>query len=140
MKKVFKPINKTIKDVSEDVTESITVTSEQNDRALANIKDKLSEIFNNRCKIASYLLSLLSRPTKSQHTSQAELVKSLDLNRVSDLLKNDTIPVTLYDSLLATSETDKKLKLAEKFLKIVSNKSYNVDLANLSDKRSLILR
>ena len=41
MKKVFEPVTKSIKDVSQDATSSMTETPEQNNKALANINDKL---------------------------------------------------------------------------------------------------
>ena len=52
---------------------------------LANLKDKLLEMMNDRGKIASCLLSRLSKITNSEHTRQFELVKDPNSNRANDL-------------------------------------------------------
>ena len=41
MKKVFKPIIKTIKDTSQDITKTIMENSNENYKALANLNDKI---------------------------------------------------------------------------------------------------
>ena len=48
MKKVFEPVTKTIKDVSEDVTKTMMITSKENNQALENLNNKLREIMNDR--------------------------------------------------------------------------------------------
>ena len=57
MKKVFEPVTKTIKDVSEDVTKTMMLTSKENSKAIENLHNKLLEIMNDRGIIASYLIS-----------------------------------------------------------------------------------
>ena len=86
MKKVFEPVTKTLEDVSEDVTKAVTENSEQNNKALANLNDKRPEILNDRAKIASYLLSLLSKITNLEHSNGFNL-KCPQSNRVNDLLQ-----------------------------------------------------
>ena len=53
MKKVFEPVTKSIKDVSEDVTRTMTETSKENNKALSNLNDKLLEIMNDWGILAS---------------------------------------------------------------------------------------
>ena len=60
MKKAFEPSSKTIKDVSEDVTKTMMITSKENNLALENLNNKLSEILNDRSILPSYLMSPLS--------------------------------------------------------------------------------
>ena len=97
MKKVIEPVAKTIQEAPEDVTKTmkLTMTPEENNKALAKLNDKLLEKLNDRGIIASYLLSPLSKITNPENTSQFKLVKVPDSNRVNDLLINKTIPVTL---------------------------------------------
>ena len=69
MTKIFEPVTKTIKDVTEDVTKTMTEPSRENYKALANLNDKHSETLNDRGLLASYLLSPLSKLTNPEHTS-----------------------------------------------------------------------
>ena len=137
MKKVIEPVAKTIKDAPEDVTKTVKLTMmpEENNKALAKLNDKLLEILNDRGIIASYLLFPLSKITNPEHTSQFKLVKVPDSNRVNDLLINKTIPVTLYNNLLTFRDTDEKFELGGEISKMMTNKNYNVHLANLLDKK-----
>ena len=48
MKKVFAPVTETIKDTSQDVTQAMMKTSKGNNKAQANLNDKLLEILNTR--------------------------------------------------------------------------------------------
>ena len=85
--------------------------------------------------LATYLLSPLSKITNPEHTSQLKLVMDPDPNRVSDILIKKTIPVSLYDNLFRFRDTDKEVKLEGDLLKMITNKNYNVDNANLPDKK-----
>ena len=55
--KVFEPVTKSIKDVSEEVTKTITESSIKNNQAIENLNNKLLAIMNDRGKLASYLMS-----------------------------------------------------------------------------------
>ena len=54
MKKVFEPVTKSIKDVSEEVTKTMTENSIKNNQALENLNNKLQEIMNDKGILASY--------------------------------------------------------------------------------------
>ena len=92
--------------MSEDVTKTMTERSHENNKDLENLNDKLPEMMNDLGILLSYLLSPLSKINKSEYSSQLKLVKDPDANRVKDLLKNKTIPVTLVDNLLTIRDTD----------------------------------
>ena len=100
MKKVIECGTETIEDVSEDVINPMSEISKENNGALANLNDKLLNIMKARGVLASYLLSLLSIITNPEHTSQFELVKDINLNRVNEVLINKTIPISLYNNML----------------------------------------
>ena len=50
------------------------------------------------------------------------------------MLIHNIIPVSLIDNLLNSRDTGKIFELKGDLLKMITNKYYNVDLANLSDK------
>ena len=81
------------------------------------------------------MISPLSKITNPENTSQFKLVKDSISNRVIDLKINQTIPVTLHDNLLTFRDTNKQFELKGELLKMITNKNYNLDLANLSDRK-----
>ena len=135
IKKVFEPVTKSIENTSQDITKTITETSLKINQALENLNNKLLEIMNDRGILASFLMSLLSKITNPENTTQFKLVKDSSSNRVNDLLINKTIPITLYNNLLTFRDTGKEFELMGDLLKMVTNKNYNVDLASLADKK-----
>ena len=72
---MFEPLSDTIKNTSEKLTELMTDNSSGNNKALSNLNEKHLEILKDRCTIASYLLSPLSKITNLELTSQYKLVK-----------------------------------------------------------------
>ena len=132
--KVFEPITKSIKDTFQGVLETLTETSIENNKALSNLNDKLLKIINDRGMLASYLVSFLSKITNLERISQFKLVNDPDSNKVKGLLVNKTLPVSLCNNLLTFRDTDIYLDLGD-LLKMITNKNYNVDLANFSDKK-----
>ena len=137
---MYEPVTKSIKGVSEDVTRAMMETSRENSKALENLKDKLFETMKNRGVIAPSLLSLLLKIINPEHTSQLKLIKDPSSSRVIDLLKNKTKTVTLYNNLLRFGDIDRdrdrELELQGDFLKMITNRHYNVDLAILPDKKN----
>ena len=134
MKKVFEPVTKSFKDVSEEVTKTITETS-NNNKALENLNNKLLEILNDRGIIASYLLSPVSKITNPENSTQFKLLKVSSSNRVNGLLIDNSIPVTLHDNLLTFRDTNKQFELKRDLLKMITNKNYNIVLSSLADKK-----
>ena len=90
---------------------------------------------NDRDKLASYLMSPLSRRTNTENSSQFKLIKDTNSNRVNDLLIKNTIPITSYNNLLTFRDTGKEFELNRDILKMITNKNYNKDLASLSNKK-----
>ena len=85
-------------------------SSKENNKALTNLNNKLLEILNDRAIIAFFLLSLLSKVTNPENTSQFKSVRSSYSKRVKDLLIHNTIPITSYDNLLLFRDTNKEFK------------------------------
>ena len=77
MKKAFELVIKTIKDVFEYVTRIMTETSKEN-KALTILNDNFLNIMNEKGILASYMMSLLSKITNSEHTSLFKLIGIFD--------------------------------------------------------------
>ena len=135
MKKVFKLVTKSIKDVFEEITKTMTENSIKNNQALENLNNKFLEIMNDRGILASYLMSPLSKVTNPENTNQFKLLKVSTSNRVNDLQINTTIPISLHDIFLTFRDTNKQFELKGDLLKKINNKNYNVVLASLSDEK-----
>ena len=133
--KLFELVTKSIKDVSEEVTKTISETSIKSNQALENLNNKLLEIMNDRGILAGYLMSPLTKITNPEKTSQFKLVKDHNSNRVNDLKINKTIPITLYGNILTFRDTNKQFELTGDLLEMITNSKFNVDLASLSDKK-----
>ena len=137
VKKVFEPVTKSAEDVSEEETKTITKTSKENNKALENLNDILLETMNDRGTIGSCLLCSPSKNSNPANTSQNKLIKGPSLNRINELLKNKTIPVTVHDKLLTFRDTVEKFELQGVLLNLIPNKKYNVDLSNSQDENFL---
>ena len=135
MKRVFKPVTKSLENTSQNITKAITETSIKNNEAIENLNNKLLEIMNDRGVLATYLMSPLSKITNPEKASQFKLVKDSNSNRVNDLLINKTVPLTLYNNMLTFRDTGKEFELKRDLLKMITNKNYNIDLASLQDKK-----
>ena len=135
MTKVFEPDTNTIKDTSQDISKTMMETSIENNKTLEKLNNKLIEVVKDRGVLASCLLSLLSKDSNPEHTSQFKLLKGPSSNMVNNLLINKTIPVTLYNILLRFRGTEKEFKLQGDPLNKKTNKNYNVNLAKFSDKK-----
>ena len=70
IKKVFEPVTVTTESTSEDLTKTMMLTSEENNKVLENLNDKRLEIMMDRGILASNLMSPSSKITNPEHTSQ----------------------------------------------------------------------
>ena len=113
--------------------------SNNDNKKLEILNNKFLEIMNDGGVLATYLMSLLSKITNPENSSQFELVKDSNSNRVNNFKIDKTIPITIYIyiyiNLSTFRDTDKEFEQKGDFLKMITNKNYNVGLANLSDKK-----
>ena len=133
----YEPLTDTIKDTSRDITKAMTDTFVKNNKTLENLNYKLLETMNDRGKLASFLMSPLSKLTNPEHTGQFKLLEDPRSNRVNDLLIHYTKPVALYINLLTFSDIDEKFEIQGDLLKTVTDGNYNVDLANSQDRKTI---
>ena len=137
MKKVFEPVTKSLESTSQELTKTITETSNKNNQAIENFNKKLLEITNDRGILATYLLTPLSKITNPGNTSQFKLVNDSSSDRVNDLKIHNSIPITLYGNMLTFRDTNKQFELKGDLLEMITNSKNNVDLASLQDKKLL---
>ena len=135
MKKGFEPVTKPLENTSQDITKAITETSIKNSQAIENLNNELVEIMIDRGRLASYLMSPLSKITNRENTTQFNLLGDHNSNRVNDLLIKNTITITLYNSMLTFRDTSREVELKGELLKMITDKHYNVNLAILQDKK-----
>ena len=82
---MFEPVTNSIKDVSEKVTKIITETSNNNNKAIENLNNKLLEIIIDKGILASYLMSPLSKINNPENFTRFKLVKDHISSIVNDL-------------------------------------------------------
>ena len=135
MKKILESVTKSLESTSQDITKIISENSMKNNQAIENLNNKLLEIMNDRGILATYLMSPLSKISNPENSSQFQIGKDYNSNRVNDLLMKNTIPITLYNNLLTFRDTGKEFELKGDLLKMITNNNYNVDHTSLADKK-----
>ena len=83
-KKFFEPLTDTIKDVSENLTKTITETSIKNNKALEKLNQNVLELLNDNGMIAPYLASSLVNLFDPENRSQFRLIKYLIPTNMKD--------------------------------------------------------
>ena len=99
------------------------LTSGENNKALEKLKEKLLERMNDTGILATYFMSPLSEITNPGNTSQLKIAKDSNSNRVKDLLLHNTIPFTLYNTLLPFRDTGKEIELKDDLSKMSTKKT-----------------
>ena len=66
---VFEPLTDTLKKTSGNITKTITETSIKNNKAIADLKEKISELMNDKGMVAPYLASSLVNLFKPEKKS-----------------------------------------------------------------------
>ena len=83
--KVFETVSETFKIASEDVTEIMMATSEENNKAITGINDKFLEVKIFSGILPSYMLSLLCKNTIPEHTFHFKTKTDPKSNRLNIL-------------------------------------------------------
>ena len=133
-KNLLEPLPATFKSTSENITKTITQTSNKNNKALKNINEKVLGLKNDKGMIALTLASSLVIPFTPENKSQFRLIKDLTSTKMDDFFINTSKPVTLYSSMLTFGDTNKSSILDGDLLKTMTNFKFNVDHSNLEDR------
>ena len=70
VEKLYKPVTDTIKYTSENLTEAITESSINNNKAIENLNERVLELMNDKGLIAPFLASSLANLFKPENKSQ----------------------------------------------------------------------
>ena len=124
-----------IKNTSENITETITENSINNNKAIENLNEKFLELMDDKGMIAPYLASSLVEVFKKDNKSQFRLRKDPDSTKLNDFLIHGKIPVTIFSNMITFRDTDKTFRLKGDLLKVITNHKFNVDHSNPQDKK-----
>ena len=135
IREIFEPVTDTLKNTSEDITKTITETSIKNNKALENLNEKVSELMNDKAKIALHLASSLVKLFKPENKSQFKLTNDLSSTKMNEFLIQGIIPVTLYSRMLTFRESNKSFNLDGDLLKTMKNYIFSAGHSNLQDQK-----
>ena len=100
-----------IKNISQDISKTITESSIKSNKALRNLNEKFLELMNEKGMIAPYLASSLVNLFKPENKNHFRLLKDLNSTKLNDFLINGGIPVTIYSNILTFRDSNKSFKL-----------------------------
>ena len=133
--KLFEPVTKSIKDVSENITKTLTENSINNNKAIENLNEKVLELMNDKGMIATYLASSLVNLFKPENKSQFRVRKDPNSTKINDFLIHGNIPVTLFSNMITFKDTNKSFTLEGDLLKLITNYKFNADHSSTQDKK-----
>ena len=135
MKKVFEPVTKSLENTSQDITKTSTQNSNNNNKAIENLNEKILELMNDKSMITTYLASSIVNLFKPENKSQFRLKKDLNSTKMNDFLINKCKPVTPVSNLLIFRDSNKSFKLEGDLLETITNYDFNVDHSNQQDRK-----
>ena len=121
MTKVFEPLTETLKKASENITQTITETSVNNNKAIENLNEKILELMNDKGLIAPYLTTSLVEVFKKDNKSHFRLRKDTNSTKLNDFLIHGTIPVTIFSNMIVFRDSNKSFRLEGDLLKVITN-------------------
>ena len=126
-KNLFKPTTDEIKKTSEKIAKTLTEMSDNNNKAIENLNEKILELMNDRGMIAPYLASSLVNLFKPENKSQFRLRKDPNSTKMNNFLIHRDIPVTIFSNLLLFRDSNKSFELEGDLLKLIANYKFNAD-------------
>ena len=133
--KLFEPVTKSIKDVSEKITKTLTEKSINNNKAIENLNEKVLEMVYDKSLIAPYLASSLVEVFKFDNKSQFRLRKDPNSTKLNDFLIHGQIPITLFSNMLTFRDTNKTFRPEGDLLEVMTNYKFNVDHSNQQNRK-----
>ena len=128
--KLYKPLTDTIKDTSENLTQTITETYINNNKAIEKINGKFLELMKDKSLMAPYLVFPLVNLFKPEIERQFGFKKDLSSTEMNDFLINDGIPVTLFSNIITFRDSNKSFKLDGDLLETMTNFDSNDSHSN----------
>ena len=130
MKKVYEPLT-TIKNVSENISKTLTESSINNNKAIENLNEKVLESMNDKGLIDSSLIEVI----KSDNKGQFRLTKDPNSTKPNDFLINEKVPVTIFSNMLTFRDTKKVFKIEGDLYKVKADYKFNVDHSYQQDRK-----
>ena len=121
MKKLYEPLTDKIKNVSQNITKTISETSIKNTKAISDLNEKVLELMDEKGLIAPYLTSSLVNLFKSENKSQFRLRKDPNSTKMNDFLIHGIIPITLFSNMINFRDSNKSFRLEGDLLKTITN-------------------
>ena len=131
LEEVYEPLTKTIKNVSENISKTLTESSIDNNKTIENLNEKVLESMNDKGLIDSSLIEVL----KSDNKGQFRLIKDPNSTKPNDFLINEKVPVTIFNNMLTFRDTNKIFKLEGDLYKVITDYKFNVDLSNKQNRQ-----
>ena len=131
LQEVYEPVTKTNKNVSENISKTLTESSINNNKAIENLNEKVLESMNDKGLIDSSILEVIKSDNKGQFT----LIKDPNTTKPNDLLINEKVPVTIFNNMLTFRDTNKVFKLEGDLYKVITDYNINVDHSNKQNRQ-----
>ena len=131
LQEVYEPVTKTIKNVSENISKTLTESSINNNKAIENLNEKVLESMNDKGLVDSSILEVL----KSDNKGQFRLTKDPNSTKPNDLLINEKIPVTNFNNMLTFRDNNKVFELEGDLYKVITDYKFNVDHSNKQNRQ-----
>ena len=134
LREVVEPMTKSLENTSDKITKTITEHSNNNNKAIENLNEKILELMNDKGLIAPYLTSSLVEVFQFDNKSQFRLRKDPNSTKINDFLIHGNIPVTIFSNMITFRDSNKTFKLEGDLLKVINYK-FNVDHSNQQDQK-----
>ena len=95
LEEVYEPVTKTIKNVSEKISKTLTESSINTNKAIENLNEKVLESMNDKGLIDSSLLEVIK-----DSKGQFRLIEDPNSTKKNDFLINEKVPVTIFNNML----------------------------------------
>ena len=135
VKKIYEPLTDTIKNTSENLTNTFTETSIKNNKAIENLNHKVLEFLNDKGMIALYSTSSLVNLLNLKTKANLALKKDFPSSKKNDFLIHGKMPVTLYSNMLNFRDSKKSLDLSGDLLETMTIYKIIVDHCNLQGRK-----
>ena len=148
---MFGGVNITVKDRTkaiEGTTEAdcetirpIGLVSKDNIEATVDLNGKKLESLTNNCKRLLYLAKCSSNLTSLEERNQVRLLVDPRSDKVNDVMKSNTVPVSIYDKLITFEDSNKeRLEVNGDLLEKITKYAFNVgSIQKGKDKKKQIM-
>ena len=124
-----------IKNTSQEITKTITETSNKNNKVLENLNEKILDLLNDKCMIAHTLASSLVNLFKPEKKSQFRFKKDLNSTGMKDFLINGGKPVSICDNMLTFRDSNRSFKLDADLLETMTKNDFSASTSNPQDRK-----